>query len=175
MDAIDLKILRELRLNARITNAELSERVGVSATPCWNRVRSLEKSGIIQRYVAVFDQAALGVPDTVIIEITLDHHDDEALGRFEEALAGLPEVVEAFLVTGEYDYYIKAAVAGAAGYERFLRDKLYKIPGVRHTRTSFTLRCLKQTFSVEPTPALLPERGRTGSGGRDRKASARRR
>lgn len=80
----------------------------------------------------------------------MDRHDDETLKKFEEVLSKLPEVVEAFLVTGEYDYYIKVATAGTAGYERFLRDKLYNIPGSSHTRSSFTLRCLKRTFSVPP-------------------------
>jgi len=150
MDAIDKRILRELQFDARITNAELAARVGLSPTPCWNRVRSLERQGVIERYVTVFDQAALGVPDTVIIEVTLDRHDDDTLSHFEATLADLPEVVEAYLVTGQYDYYIKAAVAGTAGYERFLRERLYKIPGLRHTRTSFALRCLKRTFSVAP-------------------------
>jgi Lrp/AsnC family transcriptional regulator, leucine-responsive regulatory protein len=153
MDQIDQKILRELQFNARISNADLAEKVGLSASSCWSRVRALEKSGVIERYVTIFDHAALGVPDTVVIEVTLDHHDDAALGRFEAALTAMPEVVEAFLVTGDYDYYIRAAVAGTAGYERFLRDRLYKIPGIRHTRTSFTLRCLKQTYSMQPAAA----------------------
>ena len=150
MDAVNRRILRELRFEARLSNAELATRVGLSATSCWNRVKALERDGVIERYVTIFDQAALGVPDTVIVEITLDHHDDETLSRFEEALARLPEVVEAWLVTGDYDYIIKAAVAGAAGYERFLRERLYRIPGIRQTRTSSTLRRLKQTWSVEP-------------------------
>jgi Lrp/AsnC family transcriptional regulator, leucine-responsive regulatory protein len=150
MNQIDQKILRELQFNARISNADLAEQVGLSASSCWSRVKALEKAGVIERYVTIFDHAKLGVPDTVVIEVTLDHHDDAALARFEQALTAMPEVVEAFLVTGDYDYYIRAAVAGTAGYERFLRDRLYKIPGIRHTRTSFTLRCLKQTYSMQP-------------------------
>ena len=87
MDAVNRRILRELRFEARLSNAELATRVGLSATSCWNRVKALERDGVIERYVTIFDQAALGVPDTVIVEITLDHHDDETLSRFEEALA----------------------------------------------------------------------------------------
>ena len=150
MDDTDRRILGALGFDARLANAELANRVGLSATACWNRVRRLERDGVIRGYVAVFDQAALGVPDTVIIEVTLDRHDDETLSRFEAALERLPEVVEAWLVTGEYDYHIKAAVSGTAGYERFLRERLYRIPGIRHSRTSFTLRCLKRSVSVEP-------------------------
>jgi Lrp/AsnC family leucine-responsive transcriptional regulator len=158
MDEIDYKILRELQWNARITNKELAVRVGLSSTPCWNRLRNLEKSGIIQKYVAIYDQAALGLPDTVIINVVLDRHDDEVLKKFEQALAKLPEVVEAYLLTGDYDYHIKVKVAGTAGYEKFLREKLYKIPGIRHSRTSFTLRCLKETFSAQlQLPVAKPE------------------
>jgi len=157
MDEIDNRILRELQFNARLSNADLADRVGLSASPCWNRVRALEQRGVIEKYIAVFDQAALGLPDTVIIEVTLDRHDDDILKKFETALERMPEVVEAYLMTGEYDFFIKVAVAGTEGYERFLREKLYKIPGIRHSRTSFTLRRLKQTYSVQP-PYVRRER-----------------
>jgi Lrp/AsnC family transcriptional regulator, leucine-responsive regulatory protein len=150
LDAIDRRILRELQRNARITNAELAARVGLSPTPCWNRVRRLEQAGIITGYTAILNQAVLGLPDTVIIEVTLDRHDDETLERFGRALSELPEVIEAYLVTGQYDYIIKIAVAGTAGYEAFLRERLYKVPGIRHTRSSFALRCLKLIHSVQP-------------------------
>jgi len=150
MDEIDNRILRELQFNARLSNADLASRVGLSASPCWNRVRALEKQGVIEKYVAIFDQAALGLPDTVIIEVTLDRHDEDILKTFAAALERMPEVVEAYLMTGEYDFFIKVAVAGTDGYERFLREKLYKVPGIRHSRTSFTLRRLKQTYSVQP-------------------------
>ncbi|MCE1243813.1 Lrp/AsnC family transcriptional regulator [Oryzomicrobium sp.] len=150
LDEYDRKILRELRRDGRISNQKLAERIGLSPTPCWNRVRALEKAGVITDYVAILDQRALGLPDTVIIEVTLDHHDDNMLERFGQALAALPEVMEAFLVTGEYDYLIKVAVAGTEGYERFLRTKLYKLPGVRHSRSTFALRCMKRSHSVEP-------------------------
>ncbi len=150
MDEIDRRILRELQYNARITNAELAERVGLSPSPCWNRVRALEQQGVIEKYVTIFDQAKIGLPDMVIIEVTLEHHDDDILRKFAEALEKLPEVVESYLMTGEYDFFIKVAVAGTAGYEAFLREKLYKIPGIRHSRTSFTLRCLKRTYSILP-------------------------
>lgn len=150
MDAIDRRILRELHRNARLTNAELAEAVGLSPSPCWTRVRKLEQAGVIRGYVAILDQAALGLPDTVIIEVMMATHDEDSLRRFEQAVADMPEVIEAWLVTGEYDYVIKAAVSGTAGYERLLREKIYRLPGVRHTRTSFTLRCLKQSWTPAP-------------------------
>jgi len=96
-------------------------------------------------------------PSGFVLRFRTRSHDDRdtinrsvrKTGQFEDVVARLPEVVEASLVTGEYDYYIKLAVSGTAGYERFLREKLYKIPGMSHTRSSFTLRCLKRTFSVQ--------------------------
>ena len=100
--------------------------------------------------MAILDQRALGLPDIVIIEVTLNLHDDDMLYRFGAALAELPEVMEAYLLTGEYDYLIKVAVAGTEGYERFLRQKLYKLPGIRHSRSTFALRWLKRTHSVVP-------------------------
>src|SRR5262249_39889427 len=136
--------------SARLSNAELAARVNLSPSPCWNRVRNLEKLGIIEKYVTIFNQNALGLPDTAMVYVSLNHHDDDILHRFEAALAKLPEVLEAYLLTGETDYLIKVAVAGTADYERFLREKLYKIPGINHSRTSFVLRCLKRTFSVLP-------------------------
>ena len=150
MDAIDRRILRALHRNARLTNAELAEEVGLSPSPCWTRVKRLEQAGVIKGYVAILDQAKLGLPDTVIIEVMMERHDDEQLRRFEQAVMDMPEVIEAWLVTGEYDYIIKAAVGGTAGYERLLRQNIYRLPGVRPTRTCFALRCLKQSWPPAP-------------------------
>ena len=150
MDEIDYRILKELQWNARISNTELAQRVQLSPSPCWNRVRNLEKQGIIEKYVTIFNQAALGLPDIAITYVTLERHDDESLRKFGSELSKLPEVMEAYLLTGQSDYFIKVAVAGTAAYERFLREKLYKIPGITHSNTSFALRCLKRTFSALP-------------------------
>ncbi|MDQ8031522.1 AsnC family transcriptional regulator [Bordetella genomosp. 1] len=150
LDDTDRKILRALRADGRLTNIKLAEMIGLSPTPCWNRVRALEEAGVIEGYTALLNQKALGLPDTVMIEVTLEHHDDDTLERFGAQIAELPEVVEAFLVTGDYDYLIKVAVAGTEGYEQFLRKRLYKLPGVRHSRSTFVLRRLKQTASVAP-------------------------
>ncbi|UUZ47423.1 Lrp/AsnC family transcriptional regulator [Massilia sp. B-10] len=144
LDEIDRRILRELRIDGRISNANLAEKIGLSASPCWNRVRQLEEQGVIEGYTVLLNQKALGVPDTVMIEVTLDRHDDDTFERFGQALADMPEVLEAYLLTGEYDYLIKVAVAGTAGYEEFLRRKLYKLPGLRHSRSTFVLRMLEE-------------------------------
>jgi Lrp/AsnC family leucine-responsive transcriptional regulator len=149
LDEIDRKILRALQQDARLTTAQLAERVGLSTTPCWNRLKRLETQGYIDGYVALLNQDKLGLPETVIIELTLDRHDEEMLERFGQLLTSLPEVIEAYLTTGDYDYVVKVAVESTAGYERFLREKLYRIPGIRHSRSSFALRCLKKLTSVQ--------------------------
>jgi len=150
LDRIDRKILRALLGNARLSNSQVAEMVGLSPSPCWQRIRRLEQDGYIIGYVAMLDQRLLGATETVIIEVTLDRHDDEILESFGSAMAAMPEVLEVYLTTGEYDYFIKVAVNGTAGYEEFLRKKLYKVPGIRHSRSSFALRCLKQMHSIVP-------------------------
>ena len=150
IDEIDRRILRALRDDGRLTIVELADKAGLSTTPCWTRVKKLEASGVIQRYVALLDQRKLGLPDTVLIEITLDRHDEETLNRFSHFITAYPEILEAYLTSGGYDYIIKVAVEGTEGYERFLREKLYRVPGIRNSRSSFALRCLKQFHSVQP-------------------------
>jgi Lrp/AsnC family leucine-responsive transcriptional regulator len=150
MDATDRRILRALARRGRLSNAELAEEVGLSPSPCWTRVRRLEAAGVIQGYSALLDQASLGLPDTVFLEVMMEKHDEAALHRFEEAVRAIPEILECHLVTGEYDYIVKAAVSGTAGYEALLREKIYRLPGVRHTRSAFALRCLKREISPMP-------------------------
>jgi Lrp/AsnC family transcriptional regulator, leucine-responsive regulatory protein len=150
LDRIDRKILESLLIDGRIGNAQLAEKVGLSTTPCWQRVRRLEAEGYIKGYSAVLDQELLGAPDLVIVEVTLDVHDDAALEVFGSQMANIPEILEVYLTTGEYDYILKVAVSGTRGYEEFLRTKLYKVPGIRHSRSSFALRCLKHVQAHIP-------------------------
>lgn len=150
LDAMDRKILQALLENARQSNSQLAERVGLSSSPCWQRVKRLEQDGYITGYYAALDQSLLGAKETVIIEVTLDRHDDDVLESFGKAMATMPEVLEVYLTTGEYDYLVKVAVDGTEEYERFLRQRLYKVPGIRHTRSSFALRCLKRAHSISP-------------------------
>src|SRR3569623_105353 len=149
LDNQDRRILRAMQKNARVSNAELAELVGMSTTGCWNRTRQLETEGYIRGYVALLDQQKLGFADIVLLEVTLDRHDDDALARFGAELATLSEVLEAYLVSGDYDYLVKVAVDGTAGYERFLREKLYKIAGIRHRRSMYAKRCMKSIPSVQ--------------------------
>ena len=144
MDKIDRKILAELQHNGRASLQEISQAVGLSSTPCWTRMKRLEENGVIERYTVNLNAEALGLGETVMVQVTLDSHSDNTLERFGETLASIPEVVEAYLVSGEYDYLLRIAVKDTKDYERLLREKLYKIKGVRHSKSSFVLRTLKK-------------------------------
>lgn len=143
LDRIDRKILSELRKDGRLSVTELAETVSLSTSPCWARLKRLENANIIEGYTANINARALGINELFFIEITLERHDDEILDEFSTALSNMPEVVEAHLVTGDYDYLVKVAVKNSEHYERFLRKNLYSMKGVRHTRSIFALRPLK--------------------------------
>ena len=145
MDKIDRKILAELQRNGRASLQEISQAVGLSSTPCWTRMKKLEETGVIERYTVNLNADALGLVETVMVQVTLDSHSDNTLEKFGETLASIPEVVEAYLVSGEYDYLLRIAVKDTKDYERLLREKLYKIKGVRHSKSSFVLRTLKKS------------------------------
>ncbi len=144
MDKIDRKILSELQRNSRASLQEISQAVGLSSTPCWTRIKRMEDDGVIERYTINLNAEALGLSETVMVQVTLDSHSDNTLEKFGETLASIPEVVEAYLVSGEYDYLLRIAVRDTKDYERLLREKLYKIKGVRHSKSSFVLRTLKK-------------------------------
>jgi Lrp/AsnC family leucine-responsive transcriptional regulator len=144
-DKIDMAILRVLLLDSRKTLQEIGTEVGLSPTSCWTRIKKLEASGVIKRYTIDVDPAKLGYHDSVIVQVTLESHTDETLYDFGRVLATIPEIQEAYLVSGDYDYYIRIAVRDTRDYERLLREKLYKIPGIRHSKSHFVLRVLKET------------------------------
>jgi Lrp/AsnC family leucine-responsive transcriptional regulator len=144
LEPVDLAILGVLLLDSRKTLQEIGSAVGLSATSCWSRIKKLETQGVIRRYTISLDAAKVGYRDSVIVQVTLESHNDETLYKFGRALAEIPEVQEAYLVSGDYDYYIRIAVRDTRDYERLLREKLYKIPGIRHSKSSFVLRVLKE-------------------------------
>ncbi len=145
LDKFDLAILEALQKDARISLQELGKQVGLTSSPCWNRIRRMEEAGVIEGYSVRINPEKIGLTETVILHVTIDSHSDEALFEFGQALEGIPEVLEAFLVSGDYDYYIRVAVEVTRGYERFLRERLYKIPGIRNSKSSIVLRRLKQS------------------------------
>ena len=144
MDALDRKILAVLQKDARASLQEVGQAVGLSTSPCWERIRRMEQAGVIEGYTVRLNAPALGWQDTVLVQVTLDSHSDNTLEKFGETLAAIPEVVEAYLVSGEYDYLLRVAVKDTRDYERLLRERLYKIKGIRHSKSSFVLRTLKK-------------------------------
>lgn len=140
LDDIDRNILSHLQFDGRMTNQHLSERVGLSPSPCLRRVRSLEDNGVITGYVALVNPAPIGLSVTAFVRIRLDQQDDSHLALFEAAVAGLPEVMECYLMTGESDYQLRVLVGSLGEFEDFLRHKLTKIKGVSQVTTSFALR-----------------------------------
>ncbi len=140
MDELDLAILRELRRDARITNAALAETVGLSASACLRRVRLLERSGSIRGYTVVLDAPPERDTVTVIVQITLERQTDEHLRRFEEAVRRCPEVRECHLMTGIADYLLRVEARDAADYERVHKDALSRMPGVARIQSAFAIR-----------------------------------
>lgn len=140
LDKIDLKILQHLQENARMTNAELAERVGLSPTPCLRRLRRLETDGVIKGYRTDVDRDVLGLPVTVIILVKLEKEDEVALRTFEESLVDRPEVMECHLVTGKFDYFLRVVLPTLTAYESFLSDSLLRTDNVASIESSFTLR-----------------------------------
>ena len=141
LDRTDRKILKAMQRNARISNLELAELVGLSPTPCSRRVKRLEESGLIKGHVTLLDQSMLGLKLTAYIGIAMDRHTPDRFEAFEQEVATYPEVMECSVVTGQSaDYLLKAVVAAMEYYERFLLGRLTRIPGVTGVQSSFELR-----------------------------------
>jgi Lrp/AsnC family leucine-responsive transcriptional regulator len=143
-DTADLTILGILLRDSRTPLQEISGAVGLSTTSCWNRIKRMSDCGALQAYTVKLDLPSLGYHDTVIVQVTLDSHSEETLYEFGRALESIPEVLEALLISGDYDYFLRIAVKDTRDYERLLRERLYKIPGIRHSKSSFVLRTLKK-------------------------------
>ena len=143
LDTIDRRILTALQENARVTNVELSEASGVSASPCWRRVRELERTGVISRYVTLVDPSSVGLPVSVFIQVSLEKQVETALEDFERVVLERPEVMECYLMTGDADYLLRVVVADLEAYERFLMDHLTRISTVANIRSSFALKQVK--------------------------------
>lgn len=145
LDEIDRRILAALQEDGRLTIAELANRVGLSASPCHRRVRILEDEGVIERYVAVLDQRAVGLPVSVFVSIKLESQREDALQKFAKAIAPWPEILECYLMTGPRDYLLRVVVADLAAYETFLKTKLTRLSGIGSIESSFALEQVKYT------------------------------
>jgi Lrp/AsnC family leucine-responsive transcriptional regulator len=145
LDPTDIKILTLLQNDGRMSLADLASKVGLSPSPCLRRVRILEKSGVIARYVAVLDQRAVGLPVSVFISVKLEKQKEDLLDKFAKTIARWPEVLECYLMTGPRDYWLRVVVPDLAAYERFLKQKLTRMEGIASTESSFALEQVKYT------------------------------
>lgn len=143
LDAIDRRILSALQQDARLTNVQLANEVGLSPSPCLRRVRLLEEAGVIRGYHAALDRTGLGLGLTVFVGVKIERHHDKEAAAFREAVQALPEVVTCHLVSGEADYLLQVVVADLAGYESFLLGTLLKLPGVSDVRSNFAIQTVK--------------------------------
>ena len=147
LDAIDRKILRELQKNGRITNVELSKRVGISAPPCLRRVRTLEKAGIIRGYRALLDEKKLGFEVTVFAMVHLVSQAETDLVAFEKRVRALPLVRETWMLSGEVDFILKCVAPDLPTFQKFVSE-LTATPNVRNVKTALTLRQSKDEAAV---------------------------
>jgi len=148
LDEVDLRILRVLQRQGRISNAELSEKVNLSASACHRRVQRLETEGHIRGYVALLDARKMGVPATVYVEITLQAQADEVLEAFEQAVRRIPDVLECHLMAGTADYILKVVAEDTEDFARIHRQYLTRLPGVAQMQSSFALRTVSSTTAL---------------------------
>ena len=140
IDRFDRAILQALQKDGRMSNVQLAAAVNLSESACLRRVRALEEAGMIDRYVALISQAHAGWPGNVLVHIGLHREEESELAAFEEAVRNIPEVMECYLMTGEFDYLLRVVVADASDYERVHRNRLTRLPGVARVHSSFALR-----------------------------------
>lgn len=148
LDRIDRKILTELQLDGRLANVELARRVGLSPTPCLERVRKLEAEGYIIGYNAQVDPHKVGAALLVFVEITLSKTSPEDFDEFSKAVLKLAEIQECHLVSGSFDFLLKTRVANMAAYRELLGETLLRLPSVRESRTYVVMEEVKQSSFV---------------------------
>jgi DNA-binding Lrp family transcriptional regulator len=148
LDEVDKRILRELQKDGRLQNIELAKRVGLSPSPCLRRVRLLEEAGVISRYIAVVDQAKVGLPLSLFARISLTAQDAETVDRFIAAMRRRPEVVECYIMLGENDALLRVVVPDLNAYRRFQSIHLTRRNGVQNVKTDMPSETVKQAFAL---------------------------
>jgi Lrp/AsnC family transcriptional regulator, leucine-responsive regulatory protein len=150
LDAIDRRIIAELQADARISNVELADKVGLSPSPCLRRVKRLEREGYIQGYRAALGRDLVGLGFSVFVGVKIDGHANGPALKFEEAITAMPEVVACHLVSGEADYLLEVVVPDLEHYQRFLVGKLLNIPIVREVRSNIAIQTVKAGAPFAP-------------------------
>jgi DNA-binding Lrp family transcriptional regulator len=132
---------------------QLADRVGLSSTPCWKRIKEMEASGIIRGYTALIDREKVGLALCVIAELNLTRHNEDVVTQFEKEVAGCPQIVSCYATTGQADYVLKVLAPDIKSYERFLHETVFRLPGVTHVRSSVVLKEVKADTRL---PIQLP-------------------
>lgn len=151
LDSIDRKILRELQKEGRITYAELARRVGLSTSPCLERVKRMERGGVIRGYTTLLNPARLGANLVVFVQIRLQRTSQDIFEKFKQAAIDLEEVQECYLVSGNFDYLIKARVPDMDAYRKLLGTTLLSLPGVQESTSYVVMELVKETMNI-PIP-----------------------
>ena len=147
-DRFDTAILNTLQTDGRISNRDLADSVGLSAAPCWRRVKRLEEEGYIEKYVAVVNSKKMGMQVIAFAEILLDNHHSDTLAGFIQAVDDNDEILECHSVSGQCDYLLKIIVTDMESYEHFLSKKLLQVQGIRSVNTLFSLKQPKLTLKL---------------------------
>ena len=148
MDYIEYKLLNSLQKNARLTNLELAKQVGLSASPCLRRVKTLEENGVITGYSAIINQNKVNLSVNVFVQVSLERQSEERLKIFEERIMDYEEVMEAYLMTGEADYLLRIVVKDLQAYEKFLKNNLTQIKGIASIRSYFSLKQVTRKYNL---------------------------
>jgi len=148
LDRFDKSILTALQSDGRASNVQLAAAVNLSESACLRRVRALEESGVIDRYVALLSQANVGLSGNVFVHIGLHREEESELTAFEEAVRNIPEVMECFLMTGEFDYLLRVVVSDMADFERLHKESLTRLPGVARVNSSVAIRTVQKTTEL---------------------------
>lgn len=143
LDRVSRRILHELQKDSRLSVQDLASRVGVSATPCWRRLKEIERSGLIRRHTVLIDREAIGLKECLLAHVTLLRHAGTTVEEFERAVLTHPEVIECYSTTGDADYILKIVMEDMKAYDRFLHQRIFTIPGVANVRTAVVLREVK--------------------------------
>jgi len=148
IDSYSAKILSSLQDDGRLTVQEIGDRIGLSSTPTWKRIKELERQGVIQRYAAILNRSKIGLGNCVLAEINLSRHIKNVVNDFEKAIQDCPAIIECYSVTGQADYLIKVVTPDVASYDEFLYAVVFKLPGVSSIRSSIVLREVKSAAQL---------------------------
>ena len=151
LDRLDVKLLDTLQVNGRQSNVELSATVPLSPSQCQRRLRRLEDAGVVRRYVALLDRAALGLGVMAFVNVTLEHYGEDAMEAFARAIASSDEILECWAATGESDYVMRVVATDLASFSSFLLHRLLALPMVASVKSSILLEGLKESTAL-PLP-----------------------